>query len=68
MKAIWWFSARLMMKDEIVEQVRQVRQVREQQAAKFNYDLKAIGADVRKRQKNSGQQVVSFAPKPKKSV
>jgi len=56
---------RLMMKDEIVDQVRQVR---EQQAAKFNYDLKAIVADVRKRQKNSGHQVVSFAPKPKKSV
>ena len=54
-----------MMKDEIVDQVRQVR---EQQAAKFNYDLKAIAADARKRQKDSGHQVVSFVPKPKKSV
>jgi hypothetical protein len=54
-----------MMKDEVVDQVRQVR---EQQAAKFNYDLKAIAADARKRQKNSGHQVVPFAPKPKKSA
>jgi hypothetical protein len=53
------------MQDEIVDQVRRVR---ERQAAKFNYDLKSIVADARKRQKDSGHQVVSFAPKPKKSV
>jgi hypothetical protein len=52
-----------MMKDEIVDQVRQMR---ERQAAKFNYDLKAIVADARQRQKDSGHQVVSFARKPKK--
>ena len=53
------------MKDEIVEQVRKAR---EENAAKFNYDLKAIVADARKRQKDSGHPVVSFAatPKPKK--
>ena len=53
------------MKDEIVEQVRRVR---EQQAAKFGYDLKALLADARKRQKDSGHRVVSFAPKPKKAA
>jgi hypothetical protein len=53
------------MKDEIVNQVRQVR---EQNAAKFNFDLKAIAADARKRQKHSGHQVVSFALKPRKAV
>ncbi len=53
-----------MTKDEVVNQVREVR---EKNAAKFNYDLKAIVADARKRQKNSGHQVVSFAPRPKKS-
>ena len=53
-----------MMKDEVVDQVRAVR---EKNAAKFNYDLKAIVADARKRQKNSGHQVVSCAPRPKKS-
>jgi hypothetical protein len=51
-----------MMKDEIVEQVRAVR---EQQAAKLNFDLKAILADARRRQKDSGHRIVSFASKPK---
>jgi hypothetical protein len=54
-----------MMKDEIVAQVRQVR---EQHAAKFNHDLKAIVADGRTRQKDSGHRVVSFAPKRKKEA
>ncbi|MBI3417045.1 MAG: hypothetical protein HY043_17270 [Verrucomicrobia bacterium] len=53
-----------MMKDEIVEQVRRVR---EAQAAKQNFDLKAILADARARQKDSGHQVVSFASKSKNS-
>ena len=51
-----------MMKDEMVNQVRQARA---RQAAKFGYDLKAIIADARKRQEDSGVRVVSFAPKPK---
>ncbi len=54
-----------MNKDEVVNQVRQAR---ERQAAKFNYDLKAIVADARKRQKNFGHQVVSFAAKTKKTI
>jgi hypothetical protein len=54
-----------MVKDEIVAQVRQAR---EQQAAKFNYDLKAIVADARKRQKHSGHNVVSFASRGKKAA
>ena len=45
-----------------------LRQARERHAAKFNYDLKAMVADARKRQKDSGHQVVSFAPKPKKRI
>ena len=51
-----------MKKDEVVEQVRQVR---EQQAAKLNFDLKAILADARKRQKDSGHRVVSLVTTPK---
>ncbi len=51
-----------MMKDEIVEQVRKAR---EEQAAKLNFDLKAILADARKRQKDSGHRLMSFASKPK---
>jgi hypothetical protein len=54
-----------MMKDEIVSQVREVRELN---AAKFTYDLKAIVADARKRQKNSGQTVASFASKPRKTA
>jgi hypothetical protein len=51
-----------MFKDEIVEEVRKAR---EQQAAKLNFDLKAILADARTRQKVSGHRVVSFVSKPK---
>ena len=40
-----------MMKDELVEEVRKARQ---EQAAKWNFDLKAILADARKRQAQSG--------------
>ena len=54
-----------MMKDEIVNEVRQVR---EQNAAKFNHNLKAIVADARKRQKQSGRQVVSFASRTRKAA
>jgi len=53
-----------MRKDEIVEEVRKRRQ---EQAAKWNFDLKAILADARKRQKDSGHRIVSFAPKRKVS-
>lgn len=52
-----------MWKDEIVEEVRRVR---EENAAKFNHDLKAILDDARKRQESSGRKVVSLPPrKPK---
>ena len=55
-----------MWKDEIVEEVRRIR---EENAAKFDHDLKAILDDTRKRQKLSGRKVVSFAPKkPRKPV
>ena len=53
-----------MWKDEIVEEVRGAR---EAQAARQGFDLKAILADARKRQKDSGRRVVSFIPKPKKT-
>jgi hypothetical protein len=53
-----------MWKDEIVEEVRGAR---EAQAARQGFDLKAILAEARKRQKKSGRRVVSFVPKPKKT-
>ena len=52
-----------MMKDEIVEEVRKARQ---EQAARSNFNLKAILADARRRQKESGHRVVSFSPSPHK--
>jgi hypothetical protein len=48
------------MKDELIEEVRKARQ---EQAAKWNFDLKAILEDARRRQEQSGRQIVSFAPK-----
>ena len=53
-----------MLKDELVEEVRKARQ---EQAAKWNFDLKAILADARKRQAQSGHKVVSFAVKNDKA-
>jgi hypothetical protein len=52
-----------MLKDELVEEVRKARQ---EQAAKWNCDLKAMLADARKRQAKSGHKAVSFAPKDSK--
>ena len=43
-----------------------MRKARQEQAAKWNFDLKAILADARKRQAQSGHEVVSFAPKESK--
>jgi hypothetical protein len=49
-----------MKPDPIVEEVRKVR---ESHAAKFNYDLSAICADLKKKEKDSGHLVVSSRPK-----
>ena len=48
--------------------VEQVRKAREELGSKMNYDLKAILAEARKRQKDSGHRVVSFVSKPKRSA
>ena len=53
-----------MMKDEVVSQVRQAR---EQNAAKFNYELKAIVADARKRQKKTEHRVVKIVSLERKT-
>lgn len=50
-----------MKKDPIVEEIRKVRQAH---AAKFAFDLKAICADLKEKEKNCGHPVVSFPPKP----
>ena len=48
------------MKDPIVEEIRKIRQAH---AARFNYNLKAICADFKEKEKKCGHPVVSFPPK-----
>ena len=44
--------------------VAEVRRAREEIAKRFNYDLRAIFEDAKKRQALSGRKVVSFPPRP----
>ena len=53
-----------MWKDSIVQEVRKIR---EANAKKFNYNIKTIVEDARKRQKKSKQPIVSFATKSRKN-
>jgi hypothetical protein len=48
-----------MADDYIVDEVRRLR---EQQAAKHGFDVKAILAAAKKRQRRSGRKVVSLVP------
>jgi hypothetical protein len=49
-----------MADDYIVDEVRRLR---EEQAAKYGFDVKAILAAARKRQRRSGRKVVSLVQK-----
>lgn len=51
------------MCDECPDLIQEVRRIREENAAKFNHDLKAIYEDAVKRQKASGRKTVSFPPR-----
>jgi hypothetical protein len=50
-----------MWKDEIVEEIHRIR---EEYAKSFNYDLDAIFEDLRKKQAESGREVVNLLRKP----
>ena len=50
-----------MKADPIIEEVRRIR---EEYAKRFNYDLRAIAADLRKREQRHPERLVSFPPKP----
>jgi hypothetical protein len=50
-----------MWTDEIVEEIHQIR---EAYAKSFNYDLDAIFADLRKKEAESGRELVNLARKP----
>ena len=54
-----------MTNDYIVDEVRKVR---EGQAAKHAFDIKAILAAAKRRQRRSGFRIVSFVPKKKLSA
>ena len=47
-------------RDPIVEQIREIRQ---QHARRFNYDIRAMVEDLRKRQNEGNRKVVSFPPR-----
>lgn len=49
-----------MWRDPIVEEIRKIR---EEHAARFNYDIDAIVADISKRQEEGGYKVVSLPPR-----
>ena len=49
-----------MLQDEIVEEIHRIR---DEYAKSFNYDLKAILADLQKQQAESGREVVKLSPK-----
>jgi hypothetical protein len=51
-----------MAKDPIIEEIRRHRR---EIAERFGYDLRAIIADARKRQKKRGKKVVSL-PRPRR--
>jgi DUF438 domain-containing protein len=43
--------------------VREIRKIREAHAARFNYELSAIFADLKKKEEHCGHPVVSFKPR-----
>jgi len=53
----------LMGEGDVDPIVKEVRAARERLAAKFNYDVRAILEDARKRQRESGRKVVTLPPK-----
>jgi len=50
-----------MRNDPIVEEVQRVRQA---YAKRFDYDLQAIVADIRQREQQHPERLVSLPPKP----
>lgn len=50
-----------MTQDTIIQEIRKYRN---EYAKKFNYDIEAMGRDLRKRQGGSGHEVVKRSPKP----
>ena len=49
------------MRDDPI--VQEIRKIREAHAARFNFDLKAICADLKQKERDCGHPVVSYPPK-----
>ena len=49
-----------MLRDPIVEEMRRIK---EAHAARFNYDIRAMGRSLQEEEKLSGRKVVSYARK-----
>jgi hypothetical protein len=47
--------------DPILDEVRRIRQ---EYAKQFNYDLRALAADLRKYEQQHPERLVSFPPRP----
>ncbi len=47
-------------RDPIVEEIRKIR---EEHAARFNYNVRAIVEDARRRQQEGGHKIVSLPPR-----
>ncbi len=50
-----------MLNDPIVEEVREIRRA---YAAGFGFDLRAMAADLREKEQEHPQRLVSLSPKP----
>ena len=50
----------LIMKDTIIAELRKIR---DEHAARFNYDLDAIVADLRRKEKSASAKIVSKRPR-----
>ena len=50
-----------MTQDTIIQEIRKYR---DEYARKFDYDIDAMGRDIRKRQARSGRKIVKGSPKP----
>jgi hypothetical protein len=48
--------------------VAEIRKIRDEHAAKFNYDIAAICADIRRQEKESGRQYVTYPPRRPESA
>jgi hypothetical protein len=57
-----------MSDDPLVEDIHEIRRIRHEHIDRFNGDLHAICEDLRRQERQSGRQYVSFPPRPVRVV